>query len=97
MLLIEGSDSDKVTQNVSEKKLTRSPNFSPLSEAILSETDIADIRLGCVHIILQTAPRTDSTSDSKMNCGICVVLPQPVAPEIITICKIQKVRLYCKS
>jgi hypothetical protein len=32
-----------------------------------------------------------------MNCGICVVLPQPVAPEIITICKIQKVRLYCKS
>ena len=37
-------------------QLTDSPNFSPLCEATLSETNIADIRLGCVHIMLQTAP-----------------------------------------
>ena len=66
------------------EKLTDSPKSSPLSEATLSDTDIADIRLGCVHMILQAAPRADSISDSKMNCGICVVLPQPVSPEIIT-------------
>jgi len=45
---------------------------------------MAEMRLGCVHMILQAAPRTDSISDSKMNCGICVVLPQPVSPEMIT-------------
>ena len=67
------------------RKLTDSPNFSPLSEATLSDTDIADIRLGCVHIMLQEAPRVASISDSKMNCGICVVLPHPVSPEMITI------------
>lgn len=66
---------------------TDSPNFSPLSEAILSDTDMAEIRRGCVHIILQAAPRTDSISDSKMNCGICVVFPQPVSPEMITTCR----------
>lgn len=49
------------------EKLTDSPSFSPLSEATLSDTEIADIRLGCVHIILQAAPRTESISDSKMN------------------------------
>jgi len=65
-------------------KLTDSPNFSPLSQATLSETDMAEMRLGCVHMILQAAPRTDSISDSKINCGICVVLPQPVSPEMIT-------------
>ena len=69
-------------------KLTDSPNFSPLSKATLSETDMAEIRLGCVHIILQAAPWTDSISDSKINCGICVVLPQPVSPEMMTTCKI---------
>uniref|UniRef100_A0A2P2KTD4 ATP-dependent RNA helicase DHX36 isoform X1 n=1 Tax=Rhizophora mucronata TaxID=61149 RepID=A0A2P2KTD4_RHIMU len=46
---------------------THSPNVSPLSEATLSETDIAEIRLGCVHIMLQAAPRIDSISDSNMN------------------------------
>lgn len=50
---------------------------------------MADIRLGCVHMMLQTAPRSDSISDSKMNWGTCVVLPQPVSPEIIITCRIQ--------
>ena len=69
------------------RKLTVSPNFSPLSAATLSETDIADIRRGWVQIILHKAPWTDSNSDSKMNWGICVVFPHPVSPEMITTCK----------
>lgn len=65
-------------------KLTVSPNFSPLSEATLSETEIAAMRLGCVQIILHTAPRSNSISDSRINCGTCVVFPQPVSPEMIS-------------
>lgn len=72
----------------SATKLTDSPSFSPRSAATLSETDMADIRLGWVHIILQTAPRTASISDSKMYWGSCVVLPQPVSPETTMTCKI---------
>lgn len=68
-------------------RLTVSPNFSPLSTATLSDTDIADILLGWVHIILHAAPRMESISDSKMNWGICVVFPQPVSPDKITTCK----------
>lgn len=70
------------------EELTDSPNFSPLSKATLSETEMAEMRLGCVHITLQRAPRTESISDSKMNWGICVVFPQPVSPEMITTCKL---------
>lgn len=52
---------------VSDRKLTESPNISPLSEATLSETDMADILLGCVHMMLQSAPRPELISDSKIN------------------------------
>lgn len=48
------------------QKLTDSPSASPRSAATLSETAMADIRLGCVQIILQEAPRAASISDSKM-------------------------------
>jgi hypothetical protein len=72
------------------KQLTDSPIFSPLSAATLSETAIADIRLGWVQIILQLAPRAASISDSSMYCGSCVVLPQPVSPETTTTCSIKK-------
>lgn len=63
------------------KRLTDSPIFSPRSAATLSETAIADILLGWVHIILQAAPLAASISDSKIYCGSCVVFPQPVSPE----------------
>lgn len=39
--------------------------------------------------MLQPAPRSDSISDSKMNWGTCVVLPQPVSPDIIITYRIQ--------
>jgi len=75
---------ETVTKSIFFVKLTVSPNFSPLSEATLSETEIAAMRLGCVQIILHTAPRNNSISDSRINCGTCVVFPQPVSPEMIT-------------
>mmetsp|Transcript_37113 Transcript_37113/g.60472 ORF Transcript_37113/g.60472 Transcript_37113/m.60472 type:complete len:202 (+) Transcript_37113:3743-4348(+) len=54
------------------------PRFSPRSEATRSATPIALIRLGCVQIILQCSFRDQASS--KINCGTCVVLPQPVSP-----------------
>lgn len=64
-----------------EKELTDSPICSPRSAATRSETEIADILLGCVHMMLHAAPRVASISDSNMYWGSCVVLPQPVSPE----------------
>lgn len=61
---------------------TVSPSSSPLSDATRAATDMADIRRGWVHIMLQSAPRRLSISSSSMNCGSCVVLPQPVSPEM---------------
>lgn len=77
----------QVIQAEKVHKLTDSPNFSPRSAATLSETDIADILLGWVQIMLHTAPRAASVSDSNMYWGSCVVLPQPVSPETTTTCK----------
>lgn len=65
-----------------ETELTVSPRGSPLSVETLSATAIADILRGCVHIMLQNAPRPDSISDSNMYWGSWVVLPHPVSPDI---------------
>lgn len=70
--------------NLQKVILTDSPIFSPLSVATLSETAIAEIRRGWVQIMLHVAPRIAFISDSRMYCGICVVLPQPVSPDITT-------------
>lgn len=76
-------------QRNKKQKLTDSPSFSPRSAATLSETAMAEILLGCVHMILQAAPRAASVSDSNIYCGSCVVLPQPVSPETTTTYKNQ--------
>ena len=57
------------------------PTFSPLSNATLSAIVTAASLLGSVQIILQG----DLVSEqfSRMNCGTCVVLPDPVSPVII--------------
>jgi hypothetical protein len=41
---------------------------------------IAEIRRGCVQMMLVTPPRPASASASSINCGSCVVFPQPVSP-----------------
>lgn len=74
-------------------QLTDSPRFSPLSAATLSETDIADIRLGCVQTMLHAAPRFASISFSKINWGSWVVLPQPVSPETTITWKAYKIQV----
>lgn len=62
------------------------PRVSPLSADIRAATEIADTRRGWVQIMLQSAPRKRDISSSKMNCGSCVVLPQPVSPETTNTC-----------
>ena len=64
--------------------LTVSPRGSPRSMDTLSETAIAEILRGWVHIMLQNAPRPVSISDSNRYWGSCVVLPHPVSPDITT-------------
>lgn len=73
------------------KRLTDSPRGSPRSVDTLSETAMAEILRGCVHIMLQNAPRPDSISDSNINWGSWVVLPHPVSPEITTTYSIKPV------
>lgn len=69
---------------VKEGMLTVSPRDSPRSMDTLSETAIAEILRGWVHIMLQNAPLPVSISDSNRYWGSCVVLPHPVSPDITT-------------
>ena len=48
--------------------------------------DVAEIRRGCVQMMLQPSPRPRAIASSKMNCGTCVVLPLPVSPLTTTTC-----------
>ena len=61
---------------------TVSPGLSPRSVATLSATDTAEMRRGCVHSTRQALPCCHDSS--KMYCGTCVVLPQPVSPLMST-------------
>ena len=58
------------------------PMFSPLSLATRSLTVTADIRLGCVHMIVAPLPLPHASS--MRYWGTCVVLPHPVAPATST-------------
>ena len=65
---------------------TESPTLSPRSAATRCETDTAEIRRGCVQMMLHRAPRPASISLSRMNCGSWVVFPHPVSPLITRTC-----------
>jgi hypothetical protein len=58
------------------------PICSPRSAATRSATVIADMRLGCVHMIAAPTPRCHASS--MRYCGTCVVFPHPVAPAMST-------------
>mmetsp|Transcript_248 Transcript_248/g.925 ORF Transcript_248/g.925 Transcript_248/m.925 type:complete len:294 (-) Transcript_248:333-1214(-) len=58
------------------------PSLSPRSLATRSDTEIAEILLGCVQMMLQWKPLFLPMASSRMNCGTWVVLPHPVSPEI---------------
>lgn len=53
------------------------PTVSARSSATRWATDMALIRLGCVHITLQTEPSKLVMALSRMNCATCVVFPHP--------------------
>lgn len=60
------------------------PRGSHLSVATRVATDKAEIRRGCVHMILQSFLHPVSIAPSRINWGSCVVFPQPLSPETTT-------------
>eukprot|EP00967_Tisochrysis_lutea_P153316 scaffold302315_cov27-Tisochrysis_lutea.AAC.4 len=64
---------------------TTDPRREPRSTATRSATEDAERRRGCDARMRQGRPA--STSASRMSCGICVVLPQPVAPSTMLTCE----------
>mmetsp|Transcript_42901 Transcript_42901/g.105797 ORF Transcript_42901/g.105797 Transcript_42901/m.105797 type:complete len:276 (-) Transcript_42901:1512-2339(-) len=54
---------------------------SPRSDATRSATEMAAMRRGWVQMIEHSEPQPFSSACSRMYCGSCVVLPDPVAPE----------------
>lgn len=56
---------------------TCSPNMTSISSATRRATDIAATRRGCVHATILPCCFAPVSS---INCGICVVLPDPVSP-----------------
>ena len=63
---------------------TSPPTLAPRSAATRSATPMAEMRRGCVHTMDASTPAASAASST--NCGTCVVLPQPVSPEITTTC-----------
>lgn len=61
---------------------TCSPSWTSISSATRLATDMAATRRGCVHAtMVPGAPHPVS----NMNCGICVVFPEPVSPTRIVV------------
>mmetsp|Transcript_77015 Transcript_77015/g.217930 ORF Transcript_77015/g.217930 Transcript_77015/m.217930 type:complete len:226 (+) Transcript_77015:783-1460(+) len=60
------------------------PSGSQRSDATRSATVMAAMRLGCVQTMFSRVASPLAMALSSSSCGTCVVLPQPVEPEIRT-------------
>mmetsp|Transcript_61753 Transcript_61753/g.194756 ORF Transcript_61753/g.194756 Transcript_61753/m.194756 type:complete len:294 (+) Transcript_61753:2066-2947(+) len=65
-------------------KPTACPSGSMRSSATRSAAAMAAIRRGCVQTMFTLVASPLRTAFSRMYCGTCVVLPQPVEPEMST-------------